>query len=231
MVLMNDLETPRHHRDPARRRSSSRSGEAYRATWSRKGTADALAKRSPCSSSNTSSCGSADSWRSTTCPSRSAGATSPALIGPNGAGKTTVFNCITGFYKPTEGRMALARQGRGGGGRCARSHAVRQEAFAWAIRRSVPSRAHARPGNRPHRQGGPNLPEHPVVHRHDGSRKPAGGPTQQVDESLGHDVPRRSRHRWLQGAGGERSREGEVLARQHRPDRPRRRSRGRPALW
>jgi branched-chain amino acid transport system ATP-binding protein len=30
-----------------------------------------------------------------------------ALIGPNGAGKTTVFNCITGFYKPTTGRMAL----------------------------------------------------------------------------------------------------------------------------
>ena len=34
-----------------------------------------------------------------------------ALIGPNGAGKTTVFNCITGFYKPTEGRLALARDG------------------------------------------------------------------------------------------------------------------------
>jgi branched-chain amino acid transport system ATP-binding protein len=32
-----------------------------------------------------------------------------ALIGPNGAGKTTVFNCITGFYKPTEGRVALQR--------------------------------------------------------------------------------------------------------------------------
>jgi branched-chain amino acid transport system ATP-binding protein len=30
-----------------------------------------------------------------------------ALIGPNGAGKTTVFNCLTGFYKPTEGRIAL----------------------------------------------------------------------------------------------------------------------------
>lgn len=30
-----------------------------------------------------------------------------AVIGPNGAGKTTVFNCITGFYKPTEGRMIL----------------------------------------------------------------------------------------------------------------------------
>jgi branched-chain amino acid transport system ATP-binding protein len=35
-----------------------------------------------------------------------------ALIGPNGAGKTTVFNCITGFYKPTEGRIAF-RHGEG----------------------------------------------------------------------------------------------------------------------
>jgi len=33
-----------------------------------------------------------------------------AIIGPNGAGKTTVFNCITGFYRPTEGRIGL-RQG------------------------------------------------------------------------------------------------------------------------
>jgi branched-chain amino acid transport system ATP-binding protein len=31
-----------------------------------------------------------------------------ALIGPNGAGKTTVFNCITGFYKPTAGLLRLA---------------------------------------------------------------------------------------------------------------------------
>ena len=30
-----------------------------------------------------------------------------AIIGPNGAGKTTVFNCITGFYKPTAGRLTL----------------------------------------------------------------------------------------------------------------------------
>jgi branched-chain amino acid transport system ATP-binding protein len=30
-----------------------------------------------------------------------------ALIGPNGAGKTTVFNCITGFYKPTQGMLGL----------------------------------------------------------------------------------------------------------------------------
>src|SRR5262249_3747837 len=34
-----------------------------------------------------------------------------AIIGPNGAGKTTVFNCITGFYKPTIGRL-LMRGGR-----------------------------------------------------------------------------------------------------------------------
>lgn len=35
-----------------------------------------------------------------------------ALIGPNGAGKTTVFNCVTGFYKPTVGRLTLAKSGR-----------------------------------------------------------------------------------------------------------------------
>jgi branched-chain amino acid transport system ATP-binding protein len=34
-----------------------------------------------------------------------------ALIGPNGAGKTTVFNCITGFYKPTEGMIQLRHPG------------------------------------------------------------------------------------------------------------------------
>ncbi len=30
-----------------------------------------------------------------------------AIIGPNGAGKTTVFNCLTGFYKPTIGCLSL----------------------------------------------------------------------------------------------------------------------------
>ena len=33
-----------------------------------------------------------------------------ALIGPNGAGKTTVFNCITGFYKPTMGMLTLQQK-------------------------------------------------------------------------------------------------------------------------
>jgi branched-chain amino acid transport system ATP-binding protein len=30
-----------------------------------------------------------------------------AIIGPNGAGKTTVFNCLTGFYKPSVGRLTM----------------------------------------------------------------------------------------------------------------------------
>ena len=33
-----------------------------------------------------------------------------SLIGPNGAGKTTVFNCLTGFYKPTGGTILLRDQ-------------------------------------------------------------------------------------------------------------------------
>ena len=36
-----------------------------------------------------------------------------AIIGPNGAGKTTVFNCLTGFYKPTVGRLTLQHPRRG----------------------------------------------------------------------------------------------------------------------
>ncbi|MGG4775315.1 ATP-binding cassette domain-containing protein [Alcaligenaceae bacterium 429] len=33
-----------------------------------------------------------------------------ALIGPNGAGKTTVFNCVTGFYRASEGTITLHRE-------------------------------------------------------------------------------------------------------------------------
>ena len=43
-----------------------------------------------------------------------------AIIGPNGAGKTTVFNCISGFYKPTTGSIALQGQNIAGLG----SHTV-----------------------------------------------------------------------------------------------------------
>ena len=31
-----------------------------------------------------------------------------SVIGPNGAGKTTVFNCITGFYRPSSGGLRLS---------------------------------------------------------------------------------------------------------------------------
>jgi len=36
-----------------------------------------------------------------------------AIIGPNGAGKTTVFNCLTGFYKPSVGRLMMLVNGEG----------------------------------------------------------------------------------------------------------------------
>jgi len=35
-----------------------------------------------------------------------------AIIGPNGAGKTTVFNCLTGFYRPSAGSLVLAQDGK-----------------------------------------------------------------------------------------------------------------------
>jgi branched-chain amino acid transport system ATP-binding protein len=31
-----------------------------------------------------------------------------SVIGPNGSGKTSLINCITGFYRPEEGRIAFA---------------------------------------------------------------------------------------------------------------------------
>lgn len=30
-----------------------------------------------------------------------------SLLGPNGSGKTTIFNCLTGFYRPTSGSIAI----------------------------------------------------------------------------------------------------------------------------
>ena len=43
-----------------------------------------------------------------------------AIIGPNGAVKTTVFNCISGFYRPTTGSIALQGENIAGKG----SHTV-----------------------------------------------------------------------------------------------------------
>lgn len=36
-----------------------------------------------------------------------------AIIGPNGAGKTTLFNCLTGFYRPHEGKIFLLQSRKG----------------------------------------------------------------------------------------------------------------------
>jgi branched-chain amino acid transport system ATP-binding protein len=33
------------------------------------------------------------------------------IIGPNGSGKTTIVNCITGFVKPSSGRVLVSRPG------------------------------------------------------------------------------------------------------------------------
>ena len=48
---------------------------------------------------------SAASSPSTTSPSRCPSSAIVSLIGPNGAGKTTFFNCLTGLYRPTTGRV------------------------------------------------------------------------------------------------------------------------------
>ena len=64
-----------------------------------------------------------------------------ALIGPNGAGKTTVFNCVTGFYKPTEGRLALARVGAASAAevealtRSAKKHAISEGSEIFLLER------------------------------------------------------------------------------------------------
>jgi branched-chain amino acid transport system ATP-binding protein len=81
-----------------------------------------------------------------------------ALIGPNGAGKTTVFNCVTGFYKPTEGRIAMRQ-----GAVSARQSAPDRSGTAMDRRRGrrgVPAGAHARPRDLQTRQGRPHLSEH-----------------------------------------------------------------------
>ena len=51
-----------------------------------------------------------------------------ALIGPNGAGKTTVFNCVTGFYKPTEGRIVMRH---GAGAQASAVSAATQAGLKW----------------------------------------------------------------------------------------------------
>ncbi len=94
-----------------------------------------------------------------------------ALIGPNGAGKTTVFNCITGFYKPSGGSMRLTHDdGREDPARAAERFPDIQ---------TGKSRAH--------------LPEHPAVSRHDRAGKPDGRPAQCADAGVRPHLSRSDR--------------------------------------
>ena len=108
-----------------------------------------------------------------------------ALIGPNGAGKTTVFNCITGFYKPTEGRIALQHGDAASLERARHAHRARHAQPAARGRRAVPARAHAGLSGDAAGARRPHVPEHPPVLRHDGAGKPAGRAAQPADARLG----------------------------------------------
>jgi branched-chain amino acid transport system ATP-binding protein len=74
------------------------------------------------------------------------------LIGPNGAGKTTLFNAVSGFFRPTEGRIVFrrARHHRHG---AARARPARPGAHLPG--RARVSQAHGRGG--PAHRGAPAL--------------------------------------------------------------------------
>ena len=60
-----------------------------------------------------------------------------ALIGPNGAGKSTVFNCVSRFYRPSDGDIlfegqSLSRSGARHGGTRHRAHLPEHRALAAA---------------------------------------------------------------------------------------------------
>ncbi len=154
-----------------------------------------------------------------------------ALIGPNGAGKTTVFNCITGFYKPTEGRIALQF---GDAAVWSELDTLTEHGHAQppAPRRlAVPARTHAglRGGAQKARVArtfqnirlfpGMTVLENLLVAQHAPLMRASGWT---VLGLIGAPSYRTGRAR--------RDREGAALARSHRPDRARRRSRRRAAL-
>ena len=154
-----------------------------------------------------------------------------ALIGPNGAGKTTVFNCITGFYQPTEGRIALQYG----------EPSVWQQLDALTAGSSQ---------SRVRRDGGlfllERMPDHAVARHARVART-----FQNIRLFRGMTVLENllvAQHNPLMRASGysifgifglplfrkrpaRGDRQGQALARNHRTDRPRRRSGRRPALW
>ena len=85
------------------------------------------------------------------------------LIGPNGAGKTTAFNCITGVYEPTNGRVEF--MGRPmienfPQGKMAKTYLGENKGLSYP-----PPGPHSRQN---HPAGhGPHLSEHPAVEKSD----------------------------------------------------------------
>ena len=154
-----------------------------------------------------------------------------ALIGPNGAGKTTVFNCITGFYKPTEGRISLRhgsmaawdgldaltiRSGRSAGVGADRLYLLeRMPDFLVSQRARV-----ARTFQNIRLFQGMTVLENLLVAQHN-----------PLDQGVRLLALRHSRPAHLRQGGGAGGREGEVLARPDRPHAAGRRSGRRPALW
>ena len=155
-----------------------------------------------------------------------------ALIGPNGAGKTTVFNCITGFYKPTEGRIALQFGDRDDLERARNPHPARRAQPRAPRRLAVPARAHARLHVVAQKARvartfqnirlfpGMTVLENLLVAQHAPLMRASGWT---VLGLLG--LPSYAR---AERAAIEKARD---MARSHRPDRPRRRPGRRPALW
>ena len=117
-----------------------------------------------------------------------------ALIGPNGAGKTTVFNCITGFYKPTAGTMRIAHE-TGAEIRLERLNDFRISKQARVARTFQ------------------NIRLFPGM---TAAGKPDGGAAQRADAGLGADLPRPDRRAILAQRRETRDRSGQALARSHR---------------
>ena len=129
-----------------------------------------------------------------------------AIIGPNGAGKTTVFNCLTGFYKPTVGQLTF--------------HARRPHPAA---------RADGGLPHRPRRRRA-HLPEHPAVRPDERAREPDRGAAQRADAGVRLHGARRARLCQLSPCRGGGGRARARLAGAHRPGRPGRLERRQPAL-
>ena len=132
-----------------------------------------------------------------------------ALIGPNGAGKTTVFNCITGFYKPTSGTMRLTHED-GAGIQLERLNDFRISKLAKVARTFQNIRLFP----------GMTALENLMVAQHNALMRASGFTFLGLDRRAVFSRGREACHR-----------SGAALARPHRPAGARRRCRRQFALW